>query len=113
MTPGQEPLRTPFERCVGVTLKTLIFVTFLWGTAIVLAGHYVLLHPSRHISSLLPPYGVFSNLSATANESTSGNRDPLTGHNSSSLLGDPLRFHLDPKWDIHAASTTRVYNWSE
>lgn len=107
---ASEPLRTPFERFVGVTLKALIFTTFLWGTAIVLAGHFILLHPSRHISSLLPPYGIFSNLSAS--DASNGNGDLLIGHNSS-LLGDPLRFHLDTKWDIHAAPMTRVYNWSE
>ena len=111
MSTSQERRHTALaERFVRVTLKGLIFATCLWGTVVVLAGHYVLLHPSRHISSLFSPPGTWSDVPAI----TGDNGDTVIGQNhDSALLGDSLRFHLDPTWDIHAPPTTRVFNWSK
>lgn len=107
---SQERRRTPIERIVGVTLKGLIFATCVWGTVVVLAGHYILLHPSPRISSLFSPPGTWSKVPAST--TTTSNGDTVIGQDSA-LLGDPSRFHLDPAWDVHAPPTTRVYNWSK
>lgn len=89
------------ERIVAVVFRTLVFCTFLWGTATVLAGHFIVLHPIRHVGSL---FEQVLNLSGASNSVT------VTG--SDKLVGSPSRFVLDPSWDIHAPPKTRVYHWS-
>lgn len=79
-------------------LVVVVFVLGLLGSALILSGH----------SSLRPLHRFGSLLS----------RVVFSGNNSSVLIGldavvgDPARFHLDPTWNVHAAPTTRTYNWS-
>jgi hypothetical protein len=89
------------ERMVGMAFRVIIFGVFLWGTVIVLAGHFILLHPFRRVGSLFEQV-----------VHPSGVNQPVTVTGYDELIGDPSHFVLDPSWDIHAPPTTRVYNWS-
>lgn len=79
-------------------LVAAVFILGLWGSALVLSGH----------NSLRPLHRFGSFLSQVV----------FSGNNSSALIGldavvgDPARFYLDPTWDVQAAPTTRIYNWS-
>lgn len=93
-------LRESTKRIVGMAFRVIIFGVFLWGTAVVLAGDFILLHPFRHVGSLFEQVVHSSGV------------EPVLVTGNDELVGDSSRFVLDPSWDIHAPPTTRVYNWS-
>jgi len=95
------PLPGSTKKMGAIAVRAMIFGVFLWGTAVVLAGHSILLHPLRRVR---PLFQQGLHLSGASDEVI------VTGYDE--LVGNSSRFVLDSTWDIHAPPTTRVYNWS-
>lgn len=81
------------------SLLSLAFVLVFWGSLNVLTGHHALLYPLHRISTSVSQ-AVWS---ASSKKATVG---------PELVVGDQSRFRLDSTWDVTAAPTTRVYNWS-
>lgn len=81
------------------SLLSLAFVLVFWGSLVVLTGHHALLYSLHRISTSVSEVA----WSASSKKATVG---------PELVVGDQSRFRLVSTWDIAAAPTTRVYNWS-
>ncbi|KAF8306373.1 hypothetical protein DL93DRAFT_2088718 [Clavulina sp. PMI_390] len=104
-------INNPTQRYALLVLRTLQFLTALWGIAFLLASQYLILHPTLHIISPFSFGNSSVRLRPSSNSTTSSDAFNLPS-DQQEISGDPTRFHLNPNWDRNAPPTTRVYNWT-